>query len=158
MYALQVSSYRDESRTRTSLAFEAYPWKGGWSAVDFYERLRRATPARHRPRIVSIQFSSPGFIELLLLVPVSAAIRVVVNNTCHSFERISAAYTVFHRDAAERKLLRIDARNAEQRIGRRDREFCEYDMLALLCVNGVRPATALRPASARSHLPTIDWW
>ena len=158
MYALQVSSYRDESRTRTSLAFEAYPWKGGWSAVDFYERLRRATPARHRPRIVSIQFSSPGFIELLLLVPVSAAIRVVVNNTCHSFERISAAYTVFHRDAAERKLLRIDARNAEQRIGRRDREFCEYEMLALLCVNGVRPATALRPASARSHLPTIDWW
>ena len=101
MYALQVGPYQDESRTRTFHAFEAFPWKGGWSAVDFYEGLRRATPDSHRPRIVSTRFSSPGFIELVLLVPVSAAIRVVVDNACHSFERISSAYTMLHRDAAE---------------------------------------------------------
>ena len=125
MYALQVGPYQDESRTRTFHAFEAFPWKGGWSAVDFYEGLRHATPDSRRPRIVSIQFSSPGFIELMLLVPVSAAIRVVVDNACRSFERISATYTTLHKDAAERKLLKSNARTAEQIIGRRDLEFCE---------------------------------
>ena len=103
MYALQVGPSQDESRTRTFHAFETFPWKGGWSTVDFYEGLRHATPDSHRPRIVSIQFSSPGFIELMLLVSASAAIRLVVDNACRSFERISATYTTLHKDAAERK-------------------------------------------------------
>ena len=49
MYALQVGSSQDESRTRTFHAFEAFPWKGGWSTVDFYEGLRHATPDRAGP-------------------------------------------------------------------------------------------------------------
>src|SRR4051812_45820153 len=44
---------RDDSAT---YAYEVFPWQGGYSAVDFYNRLKWAVPKRRRPRISRIEY------------------------------------------------------------------------------------------------------
>ena len=50
---------------RLRWALRAFPWKGGWSSVDFFDALVRTVPRRHLPRIRRFEYSSPGFIENL---------------------------------------------------------------------------------------------
>ena len=147
IYALQVGVHLDESQSRIVRAFEVFPWKGGWSAVDFYERLRYATPHRHRPRIVSIRYASPGFIELLLLVPISKGISMIIDNACSSIERISRTYTMLYKEAAYRKLLRTDARTAAV-VGRGNQDFCEYAASEMVKHIGLEHERELRHLAA----------
>ena len=51
---------------RIDYALEEYPWQGGYSYVNLYKVLHYQVPTPHRPTIVSIQYSSPGWIDLLL--------------------------------------------------------------------------------------------
>src|SRR5262245_9714287 len=74
-HALQASgSADDEYGVRAHYAFRAYPWRGGWSAVDFYAALRAAIPVEERPRIVRIQYASPGLIELVQALAPAASV------------------------------------------------------------------------------------
>ena len=36
---------------RLRWAFRAFPWRGGWSSVNFFQSLVDAVPNKHRPRI-----------------------------------------------------------------------------------------------------------
>ena len=40
---------------RLTAAFTAFPWRGGYSAVNFYNQLKRATPRERRPTIRAIK-------------------------------------------------------------------------------------------------------
>jgi hypothetical protein len=55
-----VPSETEADNDRIERAFRAFPWRGGYSAVNFYNQLRYATPVGARPKIVSIQYASPG--------------------------------------------------------------------------------------------------
>src|SRR5258708_3921746 len=93
---------------RVLYAYEAFPWQGGYSAVDFYNQLKWAVPRRRRPRITRIRYSSPGLIELgTLSVVVALNIEKVVRNICNSAKIVSGTYTAVYRDMQKRKLLRI---------------------------------------------------
>ena len=62
LYALAAAE-----KTEASLfahAFKRYPWRGGYSAVNFYDELYGAIPREERPQIKSIEYASPGYIEL----------------------------------------------------------------------------------------------
>lgn len=137
MYALHTEPDRDDYVNGIHAAFEAYPWTRGWSAIHFCERLRRSTPPEHQPRIVSIQYASPGHIDLSLVVEISIAVSALVTAGCYSIKEISAAYTAIHRDAAERKLLKADARFIE-RLRHRDREFCENASAVMIGLLGLK--------------------
>ena len=63
-------------------AFRAFPWRGGWSAVGFYEQLRIAVPPKHRPRLVAIEYASPGFMDLGGPIEVLTAIEKTVKLVC----------------------------------------------------------------------------
>ena len=49
--------------SRFSETFRRYPWRGGYSAVNFYDDLYESIPHTDRPIINKIQYSSPGYIE-----------------------------------------------------------------------------------------------
>lgn len=51
---------------RIDEALENYPWNGGYSYVNIYTVLRYQIPVDERPKINSIQYASPGWMELLL--------------------------------------------------------------------------------------------
>lgn len=63
-----VPSETHADEERVARAFQAFPWQGGYSAVNFYNQLKFATPSEIRPRIASIQYASPGWLELSLIL------------------------------------------------------------------------------------------
>lgn len=44
-------------------SFEGYPWRGGFSAMHFYEWLVAKIPFESKPVVQSIQYASPGFMR-----------------------------------------------------------------------------------------------
>lgn len=51
---------------RINIALQDYPWGGGYSYVNMYNVLRYQIPAHHRPKVASIQYASPGWLDILL--------------------------------------------------------------------------------------------
>lgn len=70
-YALMYSLFERKS----GWAYHAYPWRGGYSTVNFYNALRDEIPEQHRPQVSSLQYSSPGWLELRLSVPVALLVK-----------------------------------------------------------------------------------
>jgi hypothetical protein len=117
----RTAEFEDE---RVLYAYEAFPWQGGYSAVDFYNQLKYAVPRQRRPRIVRIRYSSPGFIELGgLSVAVALGLEKVVKNICNSAKMISGTYTAIYRDMQKRKLLRIRTDNEIRKLTREERHI-----------------------------------
>lgn len=56
----------DVDAERIDFALEGYPWQGGYSYVNIYKVLQSQIPFHHRPTIASIQYASPGWIDILL--------------------------------------------------------------------------------------------
>ena len=50
-----------ENRLRRTL--RAFPWRGGWSSVNFFKSLIDAVPDEYAPRIAKIEYASPGSID-----------------------------------------------------------------------------------------------
>ena len=51
---------------RINVALEEYSWQGGYSYVNMYTVLHHQIPVPHRPQIASIQYASPGWMDILL--------------------------------------------------------------------------------------------
>ncbi|MFT8809036.1 hypothetical protein [Gluconobacter sp.] len=93
---------------RIERAFRAFPWQGGYSAVSFYNQLKYATPPKRRPLIQKMQYASPGYIELLLNLPLAVQIAGVVGSVAASIGACNKTYNAIHTDLQKRKLLRMD--------------------------------------------------
>ena len=104
-------------------AFSAFPWQGGFSAVGFYDQLKYATQKNFRPEIVSIEYASPGHLDLALFVRVAQGIGVTIALIAPHIKTLSAAYTAIYRDAQSRKLLKIKVEHEEIRLAKKEMEF-----------------------------------
>ena len=74
------------------MAFENYPWAGGFSYVNFYQILRARVPQKSRPKLRSIHKASPGWIELAMNLDVAVVIAKSVAQITVSFAATTAAY------------------------------------------------------------------
>jgi hypothetical protein len=110
---------------RVDRAFEAFPWRGGYSAVNFYNQLRYATPPHLRPRILSIQFASAGWIELSLIVANAVALGVIVRSVARTIDRCNHTYNGIMSDLMKRKLLRIELERARYGLQRDEIELVD---------------------------------
>ena len=125
LYAFEYGIKQEYPNHRALHAFEAFPWAGGWSAVNFYETLRVAVPRHLRPRVVAIRYASPGFIELAVVLAVAFSIRKIVDQVCSSIERLNAMYNQLYQDASKRRLLKARTRHEELDQMRAEFEFAE---------------------------------
>lgn len=79
---------------RIDYALEHYPWKGGFSIVNIYTILQTQVPPIHRPRINSIHYASPGWIELLLdldpAVKVAASVAAIAGSMAATTKAFAA--------------------------------------------------------------------
>ena len=55
VYSL-IPGHDESTLDRIQHAYEAFPWQGGYSAVNFYNQLKYITPKRQRPQIASIHW------------------------------------------------------------------------------------------------------
>jgi hypothetical protein len=108
-----------ESRT----AYTRYPWRGGYSVFDFYQELYYSIPPSNRPKIKSISYASPGWLELTLVTGIALSIEKIVKSIARSVETIYKTVDRIHSRAQKRKLLRATTRNKEFELTAEDIRF-----------------------------------
>lgn len=93
----------------------SYPWRGGFSAVNFFRSVYAQLPPRYRPEVLEITYASPGYIELL---GYSLAISLVVRTVTVNATRILAVYKDVQDQIVKRELNKLDAqqRRAQARF------------------------------------------
>ncbi|TXH06128.1 MAG: hypothetical protein E6R07_01155 [Nevskiaceae bacterium] len=113
---------RKASATRTDISdlFRKYPWRGGFSSVNFFDDLYRAIPQPERASISSIQYASPGTIELEMNKEVATLIHDMVVKINTAGSDVAAAYKDVHHWLAEKKWLGSTA--SELRISAKEKD------------------------------------
>lgn len=94
-------------REAIDYAFARYPWKGGYSYVNFYSVLWRQVPVRARPRLTSIHKASPGWIDLALnldaAVSVAKSLAIIAGSIAAAAAAYKKAWTLLHSLRTERE-------------------------------------------------------
>lgn len=66
------------TKQRMSALFRKYPWRGGFSSVNFFDDLYRIIPEAERADVSRISYASPGTIELRMDADIARLIRSFV--------------------------------------------------------------------------------
>ncbi|WP_309400017.1 hypothetical protein [Cerasicoccus maritimus] len=107
VYALEATLNRSRVDYREN-AFTKHPWRGGYSAVNFYNNLHTLTPRDERPQVVSLQYASPGWIELTMVATVARNIKKIVKAFCAAGREIADLYDYIQKGITERELRKIE--------------------------------------------------
>lgn len=116
-----ASDITDEQRIEH--AFSAFPWRGGYSAVGFYNQLKWATPPSKRPKIKRLKYSSPGTIDLIVNLPQVLQVALAVNAVAGSIFTCNKVYHSIHKGLQDRKLLRTESRRKQLELEARELNF-----------------------------------
>src|SRR5262245_13161131 len=103
----------DEGDGRLEHAFTAYPWRGGYSAVNFYQSVQYRVPRRERPRVQAIRYESPGWMDLTRATAAATAVRQGVKALVNSLDEANRVYNQIYKDMQDRKLTRINIKRQE---------------------------------------------
>ena len=113
-----VPAEDEETEERVNRAFQAFPWRGGYSAVSFYNQLKYVTPPQRRPQVQRMNYASPGLIELYLNLPLAVHIGAMVASVAGSIGVCNKVYHSIHSDLQKRKLLRLDVERRRMELTR----------------------------------------
>ncbi len=116
-------AYNDSFEYESRTAYTRYPWRGGYSAFDFYQELYYSIPEANRPKIKSISYSSPGWLELTLVATAALSIEKIVKSIARSVEIIDMTVDRMHKRAQKRKLLKATTRNKQLELTAEDIRF-----------------------------------
>lgn len=111
------------SEAAVAAIYRRHPWRGGYSAVNFYGDLYYAMEEEHQPMVSSIRYASPGFIEIAALVGVATQVEKVVKVLAKCVDIADATYDRIHKRAQKRKLLSLSVKRREQEFRREELEF-----------------------------------
>jgi hypothetical protein len=111
---------------RIDHAYRKFPWQGGYSAVNFYNQLKYATPKQDRPQIASIRYESPGWIEIGLLVAAAYAVERIVKRTASTIKEAHDVYDRIIRGLSERKLLRLEVKRKALELKKEELEYIDF--------------------------------
>jgi hypothetical protein len=128
---------------RLAHAFASYPWRGGYSAVNFYQVLISQIPHRLRPKVKSVHYASPGWFELGLWVAAAASVGKVVKSFVDSAGRVNKLYSDIHKGLHERKLLRIEEERRHLQLAKEELDFVEESSQQLSRALGFENLAAL---------------
>ena len=132
----ELSSAR---RAEIDYIYGKFPWKGGYSTVNFFNQLFHQIPRERRPEVQRIQYASPGFIELSLLLLAASTVAGIVKAVCSSINAAHDTYRNIQRGAVEHKLSQINLAKEELDLKNRQIEFCEKSSKELVKLFGLSP-------------------
>ena len=99
------------------------PWRGGWSAANFFTTAIGSVDRQNKPRLSEIQYASPGYIELFLDEQSAQGTKRIIDAVCYDTSKeVRTEYNLLHREASKRGLLRKSARGTD--LNRDDEQFC----------------------------------
>ncbi len=100
----------DDEDDRLVITYSIHPWRGGYSAVNFYNNLKSIVEPEHRPQIKSIQYASPGWIELTVIVGIALNIKRIVLCFTEAANELNKLYNNIYKGMHERKMMDIEAK------------------------------------------------
>jgi hypothetical protein len=118
----------EEIEERIKYAYSQFPWKGGYSAVNFYDKLKYTTSRVRRPKVISMQYASPGWIELSAILPIAVAVEKLIKSISNSICSTNRAYHEVYTGMQKRKLLRIEIKSKEIELEQKHAEFIELQV------------------------------
>ena len=136
LYSL-LPNYDDFELERIEYAYRAFPWRGdGYSAVNFYNQLRYVIPIRQRPQLISINYASPGLLEIGLVLTVAVTVGRIVKSLCDSINQVNQTYGNIMKGMHDRKLLRLEERRRGLDLERDELEFTEKSLNTMAHILG----------------------
>lgn len=130
------SARRDE----VEYIYGKFPWRGGYSTVNFFNQLFHKIPPRLRPEVQRIQYASPGFIELTELLAVAVTVAAIVKAVCSSIESAHNTYREIQKASVDHKLSKVDLADKELELTKKQIAFCESSSKSLVNVFGLTEA------------------
>jgi len=139
LYSLDVADdYLDDE---IQYIYGKYPWRGGFSAVNFYQNLFAKMPREYKPSIKSIHYASPGFIELSQIVEVAKDVAQIVGYVSAALLAGNKTYSVIHKGMSERKLMRLNLRSEELSLLEKEKTFIHNSVVEISNLMGVKKET-----------------
>jgi hypothetical protein len=136
---------------RIKWAYEAFPWQGGYSAVNFYNQLKFATPKNERPWVFSIEYSSPGTLELGLLITIALNVRQIVKIVSETIKIANKTYSDVVREMQKRKLMRLKTKRAELAFRKSEIRFIEESAKKMAKALGISNFEELNARTGNSY-------
>ena len=127
-------------RNELDYIYGKFPWRGGYSTVNFFDQLFHKIPPGLRPEIQRIQYASPGFIELTEIALVAASVAGIVKAVCSSIDTAHDTYRKIQKASVDHELSKIDLASKELELTRKQIEFCETSSMKLVKLFGLTDA------------------
>jgi len=103
--------------------YQQYPWRGGYSTVNFYWKLNYSIPRENRPQIKKIRYASPGEITLTQIRDVAIAAAATITAVSIAAGRANKIYSDVMKGISERKLSKINLRREEMQLSLEELQF-----------------------------------
>ncbi|MCW5576200.1 MAG: hypothetical protein KIT13_08905 [Burkholderiales bacterium] len=124
-------------RDEVDYIYGKFPWRGGYSTVNFFNQLFHKIPPKLRPEVQCIRYASPGFIELTELLAVAATVAGIVKVVCMSINSAHDTYRNIQKAAVDLELSKINLAKEELELTQRQIAFCEESSKKLVKVLGL---------------------
>ncbi len=131
-------------------ALRALPWKGGWSRAHFFHNLKAWVPKSERPKIKSMHFASPGWIELTLNPSIARELAGLIYSYNNSAEEIHFEVLFAQRQLTKRALRGKNSKTFSNQVSDEDLAFCKQQYLTLCGLLRFRSQDRLLAASSNS--------
>ena len=112
-------------RDEIDYIYGKFPWRGGFSTVNFFNQLFHKIPSKLRPEVQRIRYASPGFIELTEILAVAVTVAAIVAAACKSLKSLHDLYRSIQKGSFEHELSKINLASADLQLKQRQIQFCE---------------------------------
>lgn len=127
-------------REEIDYIYGKFPWRGGYSTVNFFNQLFHKIPPKLRPEVERIQYASPGFIELSELLIVAVTVAGIIKTVCSTINTAHDTYRKIQRGSVDLELSKINLAKEEIDLNQRQIEFCESSSGQLAKILGLTEA------------------
>jgi hypothetical protein len=115
----------------SQLEFERMPWLGGGSVVGFFSIMGKLVASENKPEVKKIQYASPGFIELTLIVEVAKDIGIIVTALSSAAASAAGTYHLIYSQYQKRKLTQLKIKDLEAKQLREEITFVKNSVKEL---------------------------
>lgn len=127
-------------REEIDYIYGKFPWRGGYSTVNFFNQLFHKIPPKLRPEVQRIQYASPGFIELTELLAVAGTVAGIVATVCKSLGSVHDLYRSIQKASVDHELSKINLAKEDLDLKQRQITFCENASKSLVKAFGLTEA------------------
>lgn len=120
-----------------------HPWIGGYSAVNFFGYVTSRVSRSHRPRLLSMQYASPGWIEFAVVLSAASAVSLLVARFTKVGHQLNDLYNAIYKGLHERKMMQMDVRERALSLEREELKFLEESTNKMAEMMGFENVAAL---------------